>query len=128
MERTLSSLFSLAIYVCAASFLALVIVMSILAIKWGMNRKKVAQMVAVAQGLDLIEVGIDAERLREKPPEQQLPLEQREALLLKLESGLDLKSIAAITGVNPETAKSRLRYALGKLKSSLAATDEETGS
>jgi RNA polymerase sigma factor (sigma-70 family) len=59
---------------------------------------------------------------------QQLPLEQREALLLKLESGLDLKSIAAITGVNPETAKSRLRYALGKLKSSLAATDEETGS
>jgi RNA polymerase sigma-70 factor (ECF subfamily) len=57
----------------------------------------------------------------------QLPREQREALLLKLESGLDLQSIAEVTGVNPETAKSRLRYALGKLRNSLAGADEESG-
>ena len=39
-----------------------------------------------------------------------------------------MRTVSAITGVNPETAKSRLRYALGKLRSSLAATHEETGS
>jgi RNA polymerase sigma-70 factor (ECF subfamily) len=48
-----------------------------------------------------------------------LPTEQRETLLLKLEAGLDLQDIADVTGVNRETAKSRLRYAVGKLKSEL---------
>lgn len=48
-----------------------------------------------------------------------LPAEQKETLLLKLDSGLDLQSIADITGVNRETAKSRLRYAVDKLKSEL---------
>jgi RNA polymerase sigma-70 factor (ECF subfamily) len=48
-----------------------------------------------------------------------LPAEQKDAILLKLEAGLDLQSIADVTGVNPETAKSRLRYAVGKLKKSL---------
>ncbi len=44
-----------------------------------------------------------------------LPVEQRDVLLLKLEAGLDLQTIADVTGVNRETAKSRLRYAVGKL-------------
>jgi len=48
-----------------------------------------------------------------------LPFEQREALLLKLEGGFDIPEIAGITGVKPETAKSRLRYAVNKLKSEL---------
>jgi RNA polymerase sigma-70 factor (ECF subfamily) len=45
-----------------------------------------------------------------------LPPEQRDTLLLRLESGLDVRTIAEITGVNPETAKSRLRYAVKHLK------------
>ena len=49
----------------------------------------------------------------------QLPAEQKDALLLKLEGGLDLQTIADVTGVNRETAKSRLRYAVGKLKKNL---------
>ena len=56
----------------------------------------------------------------------QLPAEQKDALLLKLEAGLDLQTIADVTGVNRETAKSRLRYAVGKLKKNL--TEQETGS
>lgn len=48
-----------------------------------------------------------------------LPAEQREVLLLKLEGGFDIPAIAGITGVKPETAKSRLRYGVGKLKSEL---------
>jgi RNA polymerase sigma-70 factor (ECF subfamily) len=45
-----------------------------------------------------------------------LPPEQRDALLLKLESGLKMEEIARVTGVSRETVKSRLRYAVRKLK------------
>jgi RNA polymerase sigma-70 factor (ECF subfamily) len=45
-----------------------------------------------------------------------LPDEQRQTLLLKLEAGLSLEEIGKITGVERETVKSRLRYATNKLK------------
>jgi RNA polymerase sigma-70 factor (ECF subfamily) len=45
-----------------------------------------------------------------------LPSAQREAFLLQQEGGLELAEIAAITGVGVETVKSRLRYALAKLR------------
>lgn len=53
-----------------------------------------------------------------------LPAEQKEALLLRLEGGLDLHSIARVTGVGPETAKSRLRYAVARLKVAVAGVDD----
>lgn len=46
----------------------------------------------------------------------QLPEAQREAFLLREEGGLSLEEIAQATGVNMETAKSRLRYALARLR------------
>lgn len=49
-----------------------------------------------------------------------LPVEQREALLMKEEGGLSLEEIAQATGVGRETVKSRLRYALVKLKEALS--------
>jgi RNA polymerase sigma-70 factor (ECF subfamily) len=48
-----------------------------------------------------------------------LPPSQREAFLLQQEAGLSVEEIAQATGVNRETAKSRLRYALAKLRSVL---------
>jgi len=45
-----------------------------------------------------------------------LPAEQREAFLLHEEAGMDVAGIAAATGVGRETAKSRLRYAVNRLK------------
>lgn len=48
-----------------------------------------------------------------------LPEEQRTTLLLKLETGLKMEEIASVTGTSIETVKSRLRYAVGKLKRSL---------
>jgi RNA polymerase sigma-70 factor, ECF subfamily len=48
-----------------------------------------------------------------------LPQEQREAFLLHEETGLTLEEIARVTDVGLETAKSRLRYAIRKLKKSL---------
>jgi RNA polymerase sigma-70 factor (ECF subfamily) len=46
----------------------------------------------------------------------ELPPPQREAFLLQQEGGLSVEEIAAATGVARETAKSRLRYALAKLR------------
>lgn len=45
-----------------------------------------------------------------------LPAAQREAFLMRVEAGLSIAEIASATGVNQETAKSRLRYALAKLQ------------
>jgi RNA polymerase sigma-70 factor, ECF subfamily len=54
----------------------------------------------------------------------ELPAEQRDVFLLYEESGLSLEEIAVITAVGPETAKSRLRYAVSKLRHTLANTAE----
>jgi len=51
----------------------------------------------------------------------QLPSEQRDVFLLYEESGLTLEEIAVITAVGPETAKSRLRYAVSKLRQVLGS-------
>jgi len=45
-----------------------------------------------------------------------LPQEQREVFLLKEETGMSLQEIAGTIGVNYEAAKSRLRYAINKLR------------
>ncbi len=49
----------------------------------------------------------------------ELPPEQRDVFVLYEESGLMLEEIGRITGVAMETAKSRLRYAVGKLRTAL---------
>lgn len=51
---------------------------------------------------------------------EELPEDQREAVLLRLEQELSLDEIGAITGVGRETVKSRLRYALDKLRARLS--------
>ena len=48
-----------------------------------------------------------------------VPPAQREAFLLHQEGGLDLAEIAAITGAGVETVKSRIRYAVSKLRTEL---------
>ena len=50
-----------------------------------------------------------------------LPEEQRDVFLLHEEAGLSLDQIASVTDANRETVKSRLRYAVSKLR---AAIDE----
>ena len=49
-----------------------------------------------------------------------LPPEQREAFLLRVEGGLSLEEIARLTGAGQETVKSRLRYALAKIREKFA--------
>ncbi|MEE8426428.1 MAG: RNA polymerase sigma factor [Woeseiaceae bacterium] len=54
---------------------------------------------------------------------QTLPDEQRDVFLLHEEAGLNLEQIASVTGSNREAVKSRLRYAVKKLR---AAIEEPT--
>jgi RNA polymerase sigma-70 factor, ECF subfamily len=53
-----------------------------------------------------------------------LPQEQLDVYLLHEQSDLSLEDIARITGVGTETAKSRLRYAVGKLKAAMSAVQD----
>ncbi len=48
-----------------------------------------------------------------------LPEAQREVFLLHEEGGLGINEIAEVINVNPETAKSRLRYAVKKLRTAI---------
>lgn len=50
---------------------------------------------------------------------ESLPDDQREAFVLRMESGLGLAEIARITGAGQETVKSRLRYAFAKIREKL---------
>lgn len=58
-------------------------------------------------------------RLRLQQALDELPEDQREAVLLRLQQELSLDEIGRITGVGRETVKSRLRYALDKLRARL---------
>lgn len=59
------------------------------------------------------------ERRRLQLALDELPDEQREVVLLRLEQELSLEEIGDMTGVGRETVKSRLRYAMDKLRQRL---------
>jgi RNA polymerase sigma-70 factor (ECF subfamily) len=58
-----------------------------------------------------------------------LPSEQREVFILREQAGVPFKEIAEMVGVNENTVKSRMRYALEGLRKALLAAgiDAETG-
>jgi len=63
-------------------------------------------------------VGADARQQAQRLLQliENLPAAQRETFLLQQESDMSIEEIAQATGVNRETAKSRLRYAVAKLR------------
>ena len=65
---------------------------------------------------------LEIQRQTEKLSElvDNLPDEQREAFMLREEAGLTVAEISEVTGVNAEAAKSRLRYAVKKLRAGLS--------
>ncbi len=77
---------------------------------------------SIAAGDESPETSTERELARQRLQDglRTLPDEQRDAFLLHEEGGLSVEQIANVTGVNRETAKSRLRYAVAKLKTALA--------
>ncbi len=65
-------------------------------------------------------------RRRLKVALETLPEEQRDVFLLHEEAGLSLDQIASITDCKRETAKSRLRYAIRKLRAAIEEPTEVT--
>ncbi|HEY6241126.1 MAG TPA: RNA polymerase sigma factor [Burkholderiales bacterium] len=80
---------------------------------------------SVLEDLPAAEIAADLKLDRKRAVERllaalaELPDAQREAFLLQQEGELSVEEIAASTGVSRETAKSRLRYAVAKLRASL---------
>jgi RNA polymerase sigma-70 factor (ECF subfamily) len=70
----------------------------------------------------LVEKGLARRRL--DAALRSLPDEQRDVFLLHEEAGLSLDEIATVTGCKRETAKSRLRYAVRKLREALDESPE----
>jgi RNA polymerase sigma-70 factor, ECF subfamily len=69
----------------------------------------------------------DLEDRREQPERDEeleralarLPTEQREVIALKTDGGLTFAELAAVLGISPNTAASRYRYALARLRAEL---------
>jgi RNA polymerase sigma-70 factor (ECF subfamily) len=96
---------------------------------------------AAREGTDIDEVAELMEDSAQQRPEQQLstdqfvaefqgalddlPDEQRAVFVMHEESGLALADIATVVNCNAETAKSRLRYAIRKLRQALSKFDPE---
>ena len=74
-----------------------------------------------------------AESARLRPVLQEallaLPVEQREVFILREQAGVPFREIAELVGVNENTVKSRMRYALEGLRKALlaAGVDAQTG-
>ena len=66
-------------------------------------------------------LGMEEERRHVQQAMEALPPEQREVLQLRLEQELTLEQIGEITGVGRETVKSRLRYAMDRLRAGVNA-------
>jgi RNA polymerase sigma-70 factor (ECF subfamily) len=78
------------------------------------------------EALPEMEIERDENSRRYRAALATLPPEQRDVYLLHEESDLSLDEIARVTGVGTETAKSRLRYAVGKLKAAMALAEDVT--
>jgi RNA polymerase sigma-70 factor, ECF subfamily len=74
-----------------------------------------AQLLEIADGVD----DQPAERLDLEQALQQLPAEQREVVHLKVWEGMTFQEIGDVTGEGLNTAASRYRYALEKLRAIL---------
>jgi RNA polymerase sigma-70 factor (ECF subfamily) len=90
-----------------------------------------------ARGRAALPLGMDAIAEAEpRPPDldravrleralAELPADQREVIALKVDGGLTFAEVAACLGVSPNTAASRYRYALEKLRAALGGSGHD---
>lgn len=91
---------SLLMYFCLATILAQIILLAYLSFKWGLNRDKVVQILAVAQGVDLLAIREQAEQEGDQVSTEQVSYEQiRETRAVKVRH-LELREQALKQGLN----------------------------
>ena len=67
------------------------------------------------------ELSVFETRRRVRMALDELPAEQKAVVLMRLDQEMTLEEIAVVMGVNRETVKSRLRYAMDKLRQRMSA-------
>jgi hypothetical protein len=89
IKRLLRTGVTLLVYFCAATLLAQVIIFAYLWSTWQLNREKVIQMLAIAQGIDLLGAQEDFESGQDTVPPEQLSyqdwIDQRATMFRDLE-------------------------------------------
>jgi RNA polymerase sigma-70 factor (ECF subfamily) len=94
------------------------------ALEWrrGQHRRARREVAAARADLTLFACPLEQDERRAaiELALQQLPAAQREVLVLKIWGGLAFPQIAAALGISANTAASRYRYALAKLREQLA--------
>ena len=94
------------------------------------DRRRVGEPIEAADAVisqrrgPLQEVIADEQQQRLTAALAELPYEQREAVLLHLQTGLKLREVAHVQGVSAKTAESRYRYGLNRLQSMLNGQEE----
>ena len=89
ITRLLKNAVTLVLYFCAATLLAQLIIVGYLGATWKLNREKVIQMLAIAQGVDLFaaeeEARIDEEEIPPEEPSYQDWLDRRATMFRDVE-------------------------------------------
>lgn len=96
--------------------------------RWSANarRERARQVTEAEPAAATAAAAVPTNELREELDAAlaELPAEQREVVVLKLDAELTWQAIGHVLGISPNTAASRYRYALEKLRATLAAREE----
>lgn len=91
------------------------------------RRAKTPLLDTAQVALPTADAGPDAEISRRlERALRRLPPEQREVIALHVDGGLTFAEVAAVLGVSPNTAASRYRYAVEKLREAMKEQDRGT--
>ncbi len=93
--------------------------------KRSVRTRAAAELIYAAELLAPVETSLESaeEAVRVNAALLALPVEQREVVVLKIYRNMTFKEIAHVTGASQNTAASRYRYALAKLKEILEAEE-----
>lgn len=122
--KALGGLINLVVYVGAATMIAEVIMLCYLWSAWNMDRGRLMQILAIAQGLDLFQPDAEADPLRGPAPEQPT-MDQVIAARASADRDLKLREMSLAAGVEEWKSEQRRlaeqRDAYERLKSSFQA-------
>jgi hypothetical protein len=107
IARLLRTGLSLFAYFCVATVLAQIILLAYLALTWQLDRNKVVQILAIAQGVDIFAIRDQAQRDRDQVSPEQVSYQQiRETRAVKVRH-LELREQALRQGLEQLAAEGR---------------------
>lgn len=125
IAKALGGAINLVVYVGAATMIAEVIILCYLWSSWNMDRGRLVQMLAIAQGLDLLQPEAEADPLRANPAPEQPTMDEIIAARASADRNLSMREMALRSGVEElKLAQRRLteqRDAYERLKNGFQA-------